>query len=178
MSLSSFFRDYVYIPLGGKRRHQIRNILIVWGLTGLWHGASWNFLLWGLYYGVLLIIEKKLLSPFIKKLPSLFRHVYLLVIVAVGWVFFYYTDIMQAVSYLKVMFGLSGGLYTNIKFESEFMSNVIFFAVAALSCTPLASSLFKKIQDTRCATWLGIAQPAFNAVLIIMSTATLSLIHI
>ena len=99
MSLSTWFREYVYIPLGGNRvkvhRH-ILNLLIVWSLTGLWHGASWNFVLWGAYFGVLLILEKYVYGKYLEKAPNWFRHVYAIVIVMVSWVFFSITDISKA----------------------------------------------------------------------------------
>ena len=92
ISLSSWFRDYVYIPLGGNRvsksRH-IFNLMVVWFLTGLWHGAAWNFVAWGLYYGIILIIEKYILSPVLDKLPSVVRHIYSIVLVVIGWVLFF-----------------------------------------------------------------------------------------
>ena len=95
ISLSTFFRDYVYIPLGGNRRHQLRNMFIVWALTGLWHGASWNFVLWGLYYFVFLAIEKLFLGKFLEKLPAVVGHAYALFIIVVGWVFFYFDDVSR-----------------------------------------------------------------------------------
>ena len=108
MSLSSWFREYVYIPLGGNRvtvpRH-ILNLLIVWSLTGLWHGANWNFVLWGTYYGVVLILEKYVTGKYIAKAPDWLKHVYTMLVVMIGWVFFSITDISKALSYLGVMFG-------------------------------------------------------------------------
>ncbi len=95
ISLSTFFRDYVYIPLGGNRRHQQRNMVIVWALTGWWHGASWNFVLWGLYYFVFLAIEKLFLGKFLEKLPAVVGHAYALFIIVVGWVFFYFDDVSR-----------------------------------------------------------------------------------
>lgn len=109
ISLSSWFRDYVYIPLGGNRvpvRRHIMNLLIVWSLTGLWHGASWNFVLWGVYFGVILIIEKYLIGGYIEKLPSWAQHLYTMLIVTISWVFFSITDIGEAVRYLGIMFGI------------------------------------------------------------------------
>ena len=99
ISLSSWFRDYVYIPLGGNRVSKIkhiRNLLIVWFLTGLWHGAAWNFVAWGLYYGVILIIEKYLLSPVLDRLPDVVRHIYSIVLVVIGWVLFFSSSFGQA----------------------------------------------------------------------------------
>ena len=108
ISLSSWFREYVYIPLGGNRvsvpRHLL-NLLIVWGLTGLWHGASWNFVIWGLYYGVILILEKYLLRNRLEKLPAWARHLYTMVIVTIGWVFFSRDSLASAWQTIGIMFG-------------------------------------------------------------------------
>ena len=109
MTLSSWFRDYVYIPLGGNRRGtaiQLRNLLVVWGLTGLWHGASWNFVLWGLYFGVILIAEKLFLLDWLKKIPAFFQHLYTMLLVIVSWVLFAFEDISAVFAYLRGMFGM------------------------------------------------------------------------
>ena len=111
ISLGSWFRDYVYIPLGGNRKGRIRtgcNLLIVWLLTGLWHGASWNFVLWGGYFGMLLLIEKSGLLKILKKLPRFISHIYALFTVLIGWVFFSFTSLKDIAQYLKTMFGLNG----------------------------------------------------------------------
>ena len=111
ISLSSWFREYVYIPLGGNRRgikKQIRNIAVVWMLTGIWHGASWNFVLWGVYYGALLIIEKFVLKDILIKLPRVFRHIYALFFVLIGWVIFAFDKIAVGVQYIGAMFGGAG----------------------------------------------------------------------
>lgn len=111
ISLSSWFRDYVYIPLGGNRcsvPRQIFNLSVVWLLTGLWHGASWNFVLWGAYYGLLLVLEKYVFANLTQKLPMWLRRVLTMLLVIVGWVFFSCTDLSQAVQYLGAMFGLRG----------------------------------------------------------------------
>ena len=117
ISLSSWFREYVYIPLGGNRKgtaKQIRNIAIVWMLTGIWHGASWNFVLWGVYYGMLLIVEKFVLKDILKKLPAIFRHIYALFFVLIGWVIFAFDKISLGVQYIGSMFGGAGvGLVDN-----------------------------------------------------------------
>ena len=111
ISLGSFFKDYVYIPLGGNRVKTPRfilNILIVWALTGLWHGASINFLLWGLYYGIILLIEKLVLKKFIDKLPSVLKHIYTLLLVVLGWVLFRSTSFVEISTIYKAMFGCYG----------------------------------------------------------------------
>jgi len=112
ISLSTWFRDYVYIPLGGNRqgrRKQLRNMSAVWFLTGLWHGASWNFVLWGLYYGVLLALEKFVWGARLEKLPRIFRHLYALFIIVFGYVIFVFDDTAALCSYLRSLFGLGAG---------------------------------------------------------------------
>ena len=109
ISLSSWFREYVYIPLGGNRKglaRQLFNIMVVWMLTGLWHGANWNFVLWGVYYGVLLMIEKLFLLKWLDKLPNWIGHIYSMFLVVIGWTIFAQTDIRQLGGYLKTMFGI------------------------------------------------------------------------
>lgn len=113
ISLSSWFKEYVYIPLGGNRVSPSRmrfNLLIVWGLTGFWHGASFNFIMWGLYYAVLLILEKEIFGERLKKLPKLLQNGYTLLFVMIGWVFFAANDFEDAFRYLGAMFGFSGNL--------------------------------------------------------------------
>lgn len=137
ISLGSFFRDYVYIPLGGNRRFHIRNLFVVWFLTGLWHGASWNFIVWGLYYGFLIFIEKTFLLRLFEKLPRFISHAYLIVAMLIGWVFFYFEDMGSVYLYLKAMFGLSGAttLYsTNLSIHLS--NNIFFFVLAILLSTP------------------------------------------
>ena len=104
ITLSSWFRDNVYIPLGGNRKHQLRNIFIVWCLTGLWHGAAFNFVLWGLWFGTILIIEKKFLLKYLEKIPGIFQHIYTMLIVIIGWVFFSVENIKDIFVYLGKMF--------------------------------------------------------------------------
>ncbi len=109
ISLSSWFREYVYIPLGGNRKgmgRQLFNIMVVWILTGLWHGANWNFVLWGVYYGILLMIEKLFLLKWLKKAPAWIGHIYSMFLVVIGWTIFAQTDMSQLGRYLKTMFGI------------------------------------------------------------------------
>lgn len=105
ISLGSVFRDYVYIPLGGNRKHQPLNIMIVWFLTGLWHGASWNFVLWGVYFGVIIMLEKYTILKVKDKIPAVFLHIYSLFIIVIGWVLFYFTDFAKIGKFLAVLFG-------------------------------------------------------------------------
>jgi len=105
MSLGSFFRDYVYIPLGGNRRHQPVNIMVVWFLTGMWHGASWNFIIWGLYFGVIVMLEKYTLLKVINRVPSVLLHVYSMVLVIAGWGIFYFDDFGRMTRFFSVFLG-------------------------------------------------------------------------
>ena len=140
ISLSSWFRDYVYIPLGGNRVSKIkhiRNLLIVWFLTGLWHGAAWNFVAWGLYYGIILIIEKYILSPVLDKLPSVVRHIYSIVLVVIGWVLFFSPSLGGAARYLGMMFG--AGAHGVADRESLYLltTNLVLWIILIIGSTPL-----------------------------------------
>ena len=140
ISLSSWFRDYVYIPLGGNRVSKIkhiRNLLIVWFLTGLWHGAAWNFVAWGLYYGVLLIIEKYLLSPVLDRLPDVVRHIYSIVLVVIGWVLFFSSSFGQAADYIRVMFGAGAHVFADRESMYLLTSNLILWLILIFGSTPL-----------------------------------------
>lgn len=139
ISLGTFFRDYVYIPLGGNRVSRSRwlcNILIVWMLTGIWHGASWNFLLWGVYYGVLLILEKMFLLKIKETLPSFVNVVVTLFFVIIGWMLFYYVDAGQALTHIGRMFGVGAPALPDPKaiyFGKKYLG---FLILAALACVP------------------------------------------
>ena len=132
ISLGTWFREYVYIPLGGNRKgkgRQILNLIIVWALTGLWHGAAWNFVVWGMYYGFLLIFEKFVYSKLQNKLPGFVNVFITFVIVIIGWVFFFSNSMTEACAYLKVMFGGN-----NIGFDSTglfYLANNALMFIAA-----------------------------------------------
>lgn len=139
MSLSYWFRDYVYIPLGGNRhgvKRQIINIMIVWLLTGFWHGASWNFVLWGVLYGVFLIIEKFFLLRHFKHLPDWLCHLYTMVIVIVLWMIFDHTDLSEAFAYIGYMFG-ANGQFANGLSVYYLRDNIVLIVVSVLACTTL-----------------------------------------
>ena len=139
MTLGGFFRDYVYIPLGGNRRHVYFNLLVVWFLTGFWHGASWNFVIWGLYNGCFIALER-LFKKWFEKIPSIVRHIYLLLVADVGFVFFYFKDVQRAFAYLKVMFG-KGSALSSTDFQVTFMNYVFFIVLAVLLCAPISQLL-------------------------------------
>ena len=151
MSLGSFFREYVYIPLGGNRVYtwkQIRNILIVWMLTGFWHGASWNFLAWGLYYGLLLLAEKFLFRNFRKKLPALMNWLLTFCAVLVGWVFFYYESLADGINHLGIMFGLVSAPMSDPLFTYYSKHYLLILVISALACIPW-KALVAKLPATK-----------------------------
>ncbi|MGN0501787.1 MAG: MBOAT family O-acyltransferase [Ruminococcus sp.] len=172
ISLSTWFKEYVYIPLGGNRKgvkRQIINLLVVWGLTGLWHGASYNFLLWGLYYGLLLILEKFVLKRFLEKLPAVLQHIYTMFIVIIGWGLFYFTDISQLGSFLTDLFNFGNGL-CGAQALTLILSYLPLLIVAAIASTPLSAKLYSRFSDTR---HIWIFETLFCAVVLLISTASL-----
>lgn len=138
ISLGSFFREYVYIPLGGNRRgkaRQILNLAIVWALTGLWHGASWNFIAWGIYYGVLLIIEKQIWGA-LDKIPVFLRHIATLFIVIIGWVLFYHESLAEGLHHISAMLGLGAAGFGD-KIAVYYLKQYLgFIIIAMLACLP------------------------------------------
>ncbi|WP_315168062.1 MBOAT family O-acyltransferase [Metaclostridioides mangenotii] len=152
ISLGSWFRDYVYIPLGGSRVSKFnlyRNLFIVWFLTGFWHGSSWNFIVWGLYYGILIALEKSFLEKLLYKLPKMLRHIYLLFIVIIGWVFFRANDIGQALEFIQVMFGINANPIVNVNFKIYLIDYYYIVLAAIVLSTPIlktTKSLLLKIN--------------------------------
>ena len=144
ISLGSFFRDYVYIPLGGNRRGRVRtalNLAIVWALTGLWHGASWNFVIWGLYYGVLIILEKLVLADFREKLPGAAQHIAALLLIVVGWTVFYYTDMGCLGKHLGAMFGIGAAGLSDPVTMAVIRKYTVLPLIAAIASLPILPRL-------------------------------------
>lgn len=176
ISLSSFFRDYVYIPLGGNRRHQYLNLLVVWFLTGLWHGASWNFVLWGVYYGIFILLERLFLLRLLEKLPKLFGHVYTLLLVLVGWVLFYCTDTGRLTRTLQIMFGLAGNAVWDFHVQISILNNIFWIALAVLFCMPIVKSIKHFVSERLSAVNISILlvfQIPLNIILLILCTSQL-----
>ena len=154
ISLSTWFRDYVYIPLGGSREglwKNCRNYLVVFALTGIWHGASWNFLLWGLYFAAFLILEKLWLRAVLERLPALLRHVYVLLVVGIGWVLFRADTMAAAAGFLGDMFSLTL-MGTHERELAELLCGGKFllqFAVSVLFCTPVFTKLHDALEERR-----------------------------
>ncbi len=150
ISLSSFFRDYVYIPLGGNRKgpaRQIINLLIVWFLTGMWHGASWNYILWGLYFCVFLILEKNVLLKKFQRLPAFISHIYTLVIIYFGWVIFKFEDFKSLGTAFLGMFGLNGNGFSNMTVGLTFRNNIFFLIFVVIASTPLLKNIHKAVVN-------------------------------
>ncbi|MBR6444325.1 MAG: MBOAT family protein, partial [Firmicutes bacterium] len=171
ISLSTWFREYLYIPLGGNRvvpwKH-IRNILVVWLLTGLWHGASWNFVFWGLYYGLFLMFEKYVMNKVLDRLPGFVRTLYTLVIVAIGWVFFSQTDMGEAFAYIGNMFGAAGGGFANGTTLYFLKGNLILLIFGGLVCRPAPVEYFRKYAKKH-----PMISMAITAAMFILSIAFL-----
>jgi len=172
ISLSTWFKEYVYIPLGGNRKgvkRQILNLLIVWGLTGLWHGAAYNFVLWGLYYGFLLILEKFVLKKFLDRLPSFVQHIYTLFIIIIGWGLFYFTDVGQLGEFMVDLFNFGNGICGNQAFNL-IMSNLPMLIIAAVASTPLATMLYTRFEHRR---FMWIPETLYCMGVLAVSTASL-----
>ena len=174
MTLSRWFRDYVYIPLGGNRKgmgKQLRNILIVWLLTGFWHGAAWNFLCWGLYFAALLILEKLVLLRFLEK-HRIFGHVYLLLAVVFGFVLFDAATLSGAWDCIRGMLGLEGLPIASAEGAYLLKSNALLLILAALGATPLPKHI-AKVLEARCPKAAALLHPAALCALLLICTAYL-----
>ena len=151
ISLSTWFRDYLYFPLGGNRvapRRHIINLLIVWMLTGLWHGASWNFVVWGLYYGIFLILEKYFFAERIEKLPSILQHLITIFIVSIAWVFFFSDNLTEAIHYLGDMFMFSKLPFANMHFLYLLKSNLVLMIIAIVLSHPKPYKMYTLISKS------------------------------
>ncbi|MDB8792755.1 MBOAT family protein [Romboutsia sp. 1001216sp1] len=151
ISLGIWFRDYLYIPLGGNRCSKSRwifNIFIVWFLTGLWHGASFNFILWGLYFGIILIIEKLFLLEILKKLPKFLSHIYVMFLVIIGFVIFEITDINSILIYLGSMFNFNN-TFVDSTFYYYFIPNIILIVFSIIASTPIIKIILDKYEILR-----------------------------
>ena len=146
ISLGAWFRDYIYIPLGGNRcavPRQIFNLLVVWILTGIWHGAAWNFVFWGLYHGCFVLLEKFVLRRFSEHIPKFLRHVYLILVVMIGWVFFFSPTVGSALQYLGCMFGRYG--WADSTAHYYLASNLWLVLLGLLGCAPLLRRVHQKL---------------------------------
>ena len=177
ISLSSWFKDYVYIPLGGSRKGTlklVRNILIVWFLTGIWHGAAYNFIIWGLFIGVFLVIEKLWLSKYISKLPKVLRNIYVLFIIMISFIMFNAGSINEAFFNIKGLFGLNKEVFINNYTIYYLKSYLIVLIIAIFGATPLFKNIVEKLRKNKTINNLiNILEPIFLVILLLLVTAYL-----
>ncbi len=150
MTLGGWFREYVYIPLGGNRVSKKRlffNLLVVWFLTGFWHGAGWNFIVWGLFFAVLIILERSFLLDLLNKLPKALSHIYLLLMILVSWVFFSHDRLSEGLAYLKVMFNLAGTPFSDQITLYNLTNYSVILGIGILFAVPLMNKLKQKLPD-------------------------------
>lgn len=177
MSLSSWFRDYVYIPLGGNRKGRLRqcvNIMIVWCLTGFWHGANWNFVLWGFYFGVVLLIEKLLLKKALDKLPSAVSHIYALLLIVIGWEIFAHEDTAELISSVKNMFGLGGLPLWNAQATMWLLQYLPLIVLLIVGSTPLMKHFGEFLGERAPKLYGLVLEPASVALMLVASAAYLA----
>jgi alginate O-acetyltransferase complex protein AlgI len=203
ISLGTFFRDYIYIPLGGNRKTKLedkpvtawrrfahrylgagswrgyRNLFIVWFLTGFWHDAGWNFIFWGLFFGVLIALERAFLLKLLSKIPSFISHIYLLFAAVIGWALFHFTDSGRMWSYLGVMFGKGANAWSSLKFEVTFKENVLWFILALVLCMPVYLFVHRKVKRgmvamPRLAVVMWTVSIMFSLVLLFLATSMLA----
>ncbi len=176
ISLGSWFREYLYIPLGGNRLgavKQYRNLLIVWFLTGFWHGASWNFIVWGLYFGLFVTLEKILLLKWLARKPVFVGHLYTLVVVVVGWVFFEFSNMLQGVRFIGTMFGLGANRFLDHDAMYYLYTHGALLVILAVCSTPWPRNILKRWQEQT--KLVGVfAIPVIVPVLLVLCTAYLA----
>lgn len=176
ITLGSWFKSYVYIPLGGNRSGKLktlRNTLVVWGLTGLWHGASWNFILWGLYFGVLIILEKLFLGKVLEMLPSFISIIFTFFIAVIGWVLFDTADLTSAFSFYSAMFGKTGTIIDNTAFY-QLKSYFVIFIFCIIGSGELMKKLYDKMRKSvSMSKLLENAMPVMQLLLMLVCTAFL-----
>ncbi len=146
MSLGSFFRDYVYIPLGGNRRHQALNIFVVWFLTGMWHGASWNFIIWGVYFGIIVTLEKYTLLKVIRYIPRVVLHLYSLLLIVIGWGIFYFTDFTHMQRFFLSLFG-QRAVTSDFSAQTALFNNFWLWIAGLVFCLPVYDFLSKRFAS-------------------------------
>ena len=175
MSLTSFFRDYIYIPLGGNRVSKLkwfRNILTVWLLTGFWHGANWNFIIWGLYFFAFLMLEKNFLHKFLKK--GILSHLYTVIVVVIGFVIFNNESLPALGNFLKCMTGFGGLAFVNAETLYNLKNYILLIAVACVTATPIFKYIGIKLKEKKNGeNIIWAAQYAFSVIVLVVATATL-----
>ncbi|WP_042350289.1 MBOAT family O-acyltransferase [Bacillus massiliigorillae] len=175
MTLGNWFRDYVYIPLGGSRKGKWRlylNLFIVWGLTGIWHGASWNFVMWGLYFAIFISIEKAGLLHFLKKCHPFFQHTYFIFFILIGWVLFAFDDYQKGLDYLASMFGFASNGFFDSLFMYYFYTNIVLLLIVLVAATPVWDTMREKFINKQ-ARIMTVLLSVYYVCILIISTAYL-----
>lgn len=170
ISLGSWFREYVYIPLGGNRvstAKHLRNLFVVWFLTGLWHGASWNFIVWGLYFGVILVIEKNFLLKWLEKAPKFIANIYTMILVIIGWVFFDVETLKGALDYIKVMFGFGNNPMIDSMTMYYLEANIGLIIVLIICSTSIPTKIIKFIKKKYTTAKLFVVPVIYTIILIV-----------
>lgn len=176
MSLSSWFRDYVYIPLGGNRKGKARqclNIMIVWFLTGFWHGANWNYIIWGLYFGLFILIERTIGNKNMRKMPKAVAHIYNTIVVVVGFGIFYFTDLGKLGTFLGNLVGLNGNSFTDKISMQNMTANAWLFIVSVALCMPVIPALKKKLESKNLYLATSVGQTVLNVAVFALSSILL-----
>lgn len=177
ISLGTWFKDYVYIPLGGNRKGKWRtlvNVFAVWFLTGLWHGASWNFVLWGVFFGILITFEKLFFMTWLNRCPRVFRHLYTLFLLLIGWGLFAFEDGTQLMHYFAILFGQAEAGWCNQQTLYELVHNAVLLVLLIIASTPFMKTVHQRLKETR---WRSILEtvgyPLIILALLCLSTAYL-----
>lgn len=173
ISLGSFFRDYVYIPMGGNRRNATFNLLTVWFLTGLWHGASWNFIMWGVYFGVLIWIERAFLQQLLSRIPGFFSHIYLLAVAIFGWAIFYFTDLSTLRQFLGALFGRGDRELWNFQVTDALTGHLWWIILAMICCMPVYGFVVQRLRERFSPNAVFWSQAAVAFILFAVSVAML-----
>lgn len=177
ISLGTWFKDYVYIPLGGNRKGKWRtlfNVFAVWFLTGLWHGASWNFVLWGVFFGVLITFEKLFFMTWLNRFPRVLRHLYTLVLLLIGWGLFAFEDGTQLMNYFTILFGQAEAGWCNQQTLYELVHNGVLLVLLIIASTPLMKTIHLRLKETRWVSILNtVGYPLIILGLLFLSTAYL-----
>ena len=177
MTLGQWFCRYVYIPLGGSRQGELRtifNLLVVWMLTGIWHGAGWNFLFWGLWFAFFLILEKLFLGDILESVPKVFGRIYTLAVVLISWVFFALESPGEILAYLQAMFGMNG--IGPVNSLAMFLCNeyLVLLVIALVACLPLGSRLVHALKSSKTGPAMALyrlGEKVIPAVLLLLSVA-------
>lgn len=175
ISLGTWFREYIYIPLGGNRvgmQKQFRNLFVVWFVTGLWHGASWNFIIWGLYFGFFVTAEKLVLLKWLQRFPAFISHVYTLLIVIIGWVLFEFEHLSAAMAFIRTMFGVGAHGFVDDQSLYDLSTNALLLLILGFCATPLPRKALLTIRS-KFARFGSVAALGLSFILLVVSTAYL-----